>query len=343
MSAAGKSPRPSTRTAWRLSLREVVRAIAIAGLAIAGVVFVFFARYVSTGSGTPVPRPEAADAFLPLGGIAALKAWIATGHLDTLHPAAVVILIATLVTAWIFRRALCAWLCPLGAVSEYLARLGKRVFGRNLTVPRWLDRTLIALKYVGTFALLWLLFSTPSSQMVAFMSTPFYSVADMELFSIYAHIGLLGVLVLTLIGVASMLVKSFWCRYLCPYGAVQGILGVLSPVSIAKDDSRCTGCARCNAACPNAVDIAGASGAVTSAECIGCTSCVQACPRPDTLRLRLLGRIRVQPAEFGLAFVAVFVALILGAVVTGHWASSLSAQNYHDIFATATGVHLPGL
>jgi polyferredoxin len=336
------TPAQTTRRLhWPLDLRETVRALAIAGLLAAGARYIFFASYVETGVGTAVARPEAADAFLPLGGIAALKVWLSSGQVDIIHPAALVIVVATLVTAWIFRRALCSWLCPLGAVSEYLARLGRRIFGRNLTVPKWLDRTLLGFKYVVTAAILLGLLLVPASDIQSFMQTPFYSVADMKLYEVYAQIGLAGAAVLVVLAFASMLVKSFWCRYLCPYGALQGMLGMVSPVSIVRDDDVCTGCARCSKACPNGVNVAAARGSVKSPECIGCTTCVTTCPREGALGMRLFGRWPVKPAEFGLAFVAVFMAIVIGAVVTGHWTSSLSTQDYHALISTAASVKLP--
>lgn len=328
---------------WPLDLRETVRAGAILALAAAGVRFISFMQYVQTGNGQPVARPEAADAFLPLGALAALKVWLTTGYLDVLHPASVVILVATLVTALLFKRALCSWLCPFGAVSEYLAKLGVRIMGRNLRVPHWLDSALLALKYTATFAFLFWLALIPNAELVEFMAMPFYAVADAKLLKIYLELGFLGGLVLAVIGVTSMAVKSFWCRYVCPYGALQGMLGVLSPVSIAKDDEACNGCMRCTKACPNGVEVASARGVVASAECMGCTGCVRSCTRERALSLRLLGRWTVEPAAFGLSFVAAFVVLILGAVISGNWTSVLTAEEYYQIFHTTAGTQLPRL
>lgn len=327
----------------RLGMREGVRMLALLGLVLAGAQFLRFMRFVVSGEGGAVTRPEAADAFLPLGAAAALKVWLTGGPFDVLHPAATIILIAVLVTAWLFRRAMCSWLCPIGAASEHLASAGRRLFGRNLEVPRWLDRTLVGLKHAGTFAMMLWLCLVPNDEILAFMRMPFYAVADVKLLDFYLGLGGWAVVVLAVFVVSSMAVKSLWCRYLCPYGALQGWLGALSPMVLAKDAARCTGCGRCSGACPNGVDVARAHSAVVDAECIGCASCVEACRRHRALSLRLAGRAAVEPVAFGLAFVATFMGVIVTAIVTGHWESVLDAEAYYRIYHTSVGAQLPAL
>lgn len=334
-------PQPHRSRRPRLGMRETFRFLLAASLAVAAVQFLRFASYVTTGAGTPPARPTVADVFLPLGGATALKTWIATGRIDQLHPAAMVVLIATIVTAWLFRRALCSWLCPIGMLSEYLARLGVRMADRNVRVPKWLDRTLIALKYAVSFAIVYLLFATPASAAEDFMRSPFYAVADMKLFSVYSGMGTGVVITVLVLMATSIFVRGAWCRYACPYGALQGILGVLSPVSLVKDDAACTHCGRCSKACPNAVDVAGAVGAVTSAECMGCTSCVSACPKAGTLTLRVGRSEPIPPQIFGAAFLVVFFGIVAVATAAGHWGSSLTAGQYRDIFQVAASVRLP--
>jgi polyferredoxin len=336
--SSGKSVAPR---GWPFSLRDSVRLALIASLLVALVQYVRFWNYVQAGVGAAVARPNVADAFLPLGGLAALKTWLATGHFDTLHPVAIVVLMAVLITAWLFRRAPCAWMCPIGMASEYLGRLGQRLFGKNVRVPRWLDRALVGLKYAGTFLfLLWLL-SAPTGSLANFMGTPFYAIADMKLFDVYAKFGIGIVAAVGAVAVASIPVKSAWCRYLCPYGALQGMFGVLSPVVLAKNDETCTGCARCNRVCPNAVNVAGSSGAVVSAECMGCTSCVSVCPQRGTLAMKVGGRKTLDPASFGLFFIAAFLAVVVVAVATGHFGSGLSPQEYRAMLQISSDVHLP--
>src|SRR5664280_1108092 len=110
------------------------------------------------------------------------------------------------------------------------------------------------------------------------MGQSFYATSDYGLYRVYVQNFAVASIIIGLIVVASVFVKSAWCRYVCPYGAVQGLLGIISPVVLVKNQDTCTSCRACNRACPNAVDVAAVQrSAVVSAECMGCGSCVQAC------------------------------------------------------------------
>jgi len=323
------------------TLRSIVRYGVALALVAALSVFLLFWRYVSTGQGAAYPRPDAADVFLPFAGFAQLKLWFVTGVWDHAHPAAGVVLLAVVVTAWLFRRAACSWLCPFGIVAEFLASLGRRIFGRNFVLPRWLDRALLALKYVGTFVVLWWFMGASADALRSMMARPFYVTADAKVFELYAHVGPTVLIVISAILLGSVFVKSFWCRYLCPYGAIQGIFAVLSPLVLVKNDSTCTNCGRCNKACMNVVDVAGSTGAVVSGECMGCTACVQACPRPRTLEFKLFGLYRVSVWTFGVTFVALFAGIVIIAALTGSLHSTLTPDLYRQVLPGTADVRLP--
>lgn len=323
------------------TLRTIVRYGIAMALVAALIVFLLFWRYVSQGEGLPYPRPDAADAFLPFAGLAQLKLWVATGTWDHARPAAGIVLLAIIVTAWLFRRAPCSWLCPLGIVAEWIGRLGGRVMGGHIVFPRWLDRVLLAAKYVGTFVMTWWFLGASVDALRSMMSRPFYLTADAKVFELYAHVGPWVIITVSAILAGSFLVESFWCRYLCPYGALQGIFAVLSPVMLVKNNATCIDCGRCNKACMNGVDVAGSSDVVVSGECMGCTSCVQVCPRENTLDLKLFGVFPMSVWAFGVAFVAVFAGIVVVAALTGALHSDLAPDLYRQVLPSAADVQLP--
>jgi ferredoxin len=67
---------------------------------------------------------------------------------------------------------------------------------------------------------------------------------------------------------------------------------------------------------------------------MGCGSCVDACPRDETLNFRVLGRWTIDTKAFGLMFIAVFLAIVLAAIATGHWTSTLTPQDYRTMTTT---------
>ena len=60
---------------------------------------------------------------------------------------------------------------------------------------------------------------------------------------------------LALLVLASVFVQNFWCRYLCPYGALMGLAALASPLRIRREASLCIDCAKCAKACPSALPV----------------------------------------------------------------------------------------
>jgi ferredoxin len=76
----------------------------------------------------------------------------------------------------------------------------------------------------------------------------------------------------------------FWCRVLCPLGALLGIFSRFSLLKLNKDQEKCTKCQRCTKSCQGAASpIPGQEW--ESAECLFCFNCINACPE-DALSFR---------------------------------------------------------
>lgn len=319
-------------------LRRTVQFLVVVMLLAAAWHFYQFVEYLKYDNIGAAPlRPPVAEAFLPIAAIVAFKAYTVTGQIDPIHPAGLVIFIATIVTAWIFRRALCSWICPLGAASEQLGNLGKRLFGRNLAVPRWLDMVLISLKYVLTFYLMKMLLFMPASAAIDFMNIPYYSISDIKMFELFTNLSTTGFVIIGTLLALSVMIRSFWCRYLCPYGALLGIIGFISPVILTKNNETCISCGLCNKACPNRVDVESKRSVVVSAECTGCASCVSVCPTKNTLEFKLFGVLPIDPLAYCLGFLAIFFGIVLVAQVTGHWETSLTLEQYRVFLRAMSG------
>src|SRR5262245_12369577 len=102
-----------------------------------GVEFYLFVRYYETGGRSMwVGRPPGVEGWLPIASLMNLKLLLLTGSVPAIHPAGLFLLIAFIGASWFFRKSFCGWLCPVGAISEYLWRLGRRTFRRNFLLPR---------------------------------------------------------------------------------------------------------------------------------------------------------------------------------------------------------------
>ena len=211
-----------------------------------------------------------------------LKVLLASGQMPRLHPAGMFLLIAFLAASWIFRKSFCGWLCPVGTASEYLWRLGRQTFGRNFRLPRKLDVGLRSLKYLLLALFLYAVGSMSVPAIRAFLEGPYGIVDDVKMLNFFRFLGLTGGIVVALLVVASVFVQNFWCRYLCPYGALMGLVSLASPLRIRREEALCIDCGKCAKACPAALPVDKLI-TIKSAECIGCLECVADCPAAGAL------------------------------------------------------------
>ena len=126
----------------------------------------------------------------------------------------------------------------------------------------------------------------------------------------------------------SIVIKNFWCRYLCPYGAFLGFLSFLSPIKISRNKTSCIDCELCTKICPANVKVHKVN-QVWSDECTACLSCVEVCPVKNTLDLRTQTKSKsLSNFNFGLIVVGIFFVVTSFAVISGNWKNSISKEEY---------------
>ncbi|MBN1935436.1 MAG: 4Fe-4S binding protein [Anaerolineae bacterium] len=81
--------------------------------------------------------------------------------------------------------------------------------------------------------------------------------------------------------VLSLAIERFWCRYLCPLGALLALTNKISLWRIRADQTACIACGRCDRACPMDLDVV--REVERGLECTRCRACVQACPKQRVL------------------------------------------------------------
>lgn len=311
--------------------RNAVQTLITLLLLYEGYRFYLFARHFKTLGAAPyVPRPPAVEAFLPISALVSLKGWISVGIFDTIHPAGFAIFIAIMGTALIFQRPFCSWLCPIGLMSEGLWKGGKRLLGENPRMPRAVDHTLMLIKYlIMAFFLKAILMDMPGEAAHAFSQTPYNKVVDVKMLDFWIEPSSAVIKATAALVVLSIVFKNFWCRYLCPYGALLGILGRFAPLRIKRHEEECIHCSLCSKNCPSFIDVENA-GTVTSVECIKCLTCIEKCPEPEALDLRAGGHV-VRPVHYAAVFLAAFFLVIIIAKLTGHWHSAVTYEEYAQL------------
>jgi len=302
-----------------------------------GAVFYFWVRHFETGSQTTTwARPAGVEGWLPIAGMMNFKYLLVTGRVPAMHPAAMFLLVTFLSISFLFRKAFCSWLCPVGTLSEYLWRAGRKLFGRNFQLPRWLDIPLRGLKYLLLGFFVWAVSTMSADAIAAFMRSPYGVIADVKMLNFFRHIGETGLIVLGILVVASLFVQNFWCRYLCPYGALLGVTAFFSPVSVRRDDSVCIDCAKCAKACPSALPVDKLV-SIKSAECTGCVECVAVCPAQGALQIALPqvlkapNRGRLPAWAMAAAIAVVFFGIVGFAKTAGYWKTDVPRSVYMEL------------
>lgn len=184
-------------------------------------------------------------------------------------PMTVTLTVFTLLSLLLWGRAtFCGWLCPFGALQEFVSQLGRLLKIRPRRLAPETDRRLKWIKYL---LLAGIVLSAALSSNVADLAVeiePFKTAITLNFvrawpFVVYA-IGLL---------LANLFVYKFFCRVLCPFGAALALLGRVRLLNWIPRRSECGApCQTCNNRC--LYQAITPTGAVQYDECFQCMDCV---------------------------------------------------------------------
>jgi polyferredoxin len=334
--------RRTSRDYSQLTRRTFQVAFLVLNLWLGSIFYLWVRQFEPGGAPTSLHRPAGVEGWLPITGLMNLRYFLLTHQFPALHPAGMFLLIAFLLMSFLFRKAFCSWLCPIGTVSEYLWRMGRRLFRRNFQLPRWLDLGLRSLKYLLLAFFMWAVMSMAAGEIAAFMASPYGLIADVKMLNFFRHLGETAAIVLAILVAASLFIQNFWCRYLCPYGALLGLAALAGPARIRRNAETCIDCAKCAKACPSALTVDKLV-TIKSAECTGCLECVAVCPAKDTLDLALpkistnpsLQPINVPVWAMAAGIAILFLGIVGFAKVAGHWDSRVPTAIYQQLVPNA--------
>lgn len=189
--------------------------------------------------------------------------------------AAITFILLTLILGRFF----CGWLCTFGAINDFLYLISKKIFKIKFRVNEKLDAIL---KYVKYLVLLFIVFAIWTTGNHLFSSaSPWNAFAEVGQFPQVLADYTIGFAILVLIAFGAFFIERFFCRYLCPLGAVFAIVSKLRIFKINKPNDKCGKCRLCTNNCAMGIPLYKMN-KVNSGECINCLKCIETCPRSNT-------------------------------------------------------------
>ena len=171
-----------------------------------------------------VPSETAADpeAYCPMGGLQALATYIANNSLPcSMSSLQVMMGIALVAAVVLFSKLFCGYICPLGTVQDLIGKARNAMHIKSIKIRNGsaADKFLRIVKYALVF---WIFYMTVNaSELFCKNLDPYYAVAT----GFKGEITLwMSIVSICLVVLGSFMIDMFWCRYICPLGAISNTL-----------------------------------------------------------------------------------------------------------------------
>lgn len=179
----------------------------------------------------------------------------------------------------ILGRFFCGWLCAFGTFNDVIYLVSKKVFKIKFKVNEKLDSMLKSLKYILLLFIVYFIWTKGSKLFET--ASPWDAFAQMPQFADAISQYTIGLIFLVVILVGAIFIERFFCRYLCPLGAVFAVTSKFRIFDILKKRDKCGNCRLCTNSCSMGIPMY-KHDKIKSGECINCFKCIDACPRKNT-------------------------------------------------------------
>lgn len=206
----------------------------------------------------------AATLSCPIGAMQAV------GGKFSFYAAGVTILLGLLIG-----RTVCGFLCPFGLIQELLNKIpSPKIFlpRRLLRVKFFLLIIFVLMLPFATLLPTFCEFICPAGTFEA--GLPLIATHE-ELRGIIGELFALKISILLVVIIGSVVVHRFFCRVMCPLGAIYGLLNKFSLYRLECVHDKCIACGRCKKICPIELD---PTIDFDSVECVRCGRCIEICP-----------------------------------------------------------------
>lgn len=200
-------------------------------------------------------------------------------------------------------RFFCGWFCAFGAFNDWIHIASKKFLNINFKVSPKIDSIL---KYTKYIILLLILFFTYKKINVLENKSPWDAFAQItDFYSVLSNLTI-GLILLILIAIGNIFIERFFCRYLCPLGAIFTIFSKTNIFKINKPNDKCGKCRVCTNNCSMGLQLYKVN-SVHNSECINCLKCVEVCPRKN-IHVNIFGK-NINPALISSLGIVLFLCI----------------------------------
>ncbi len=250
--------------------------------------------------------PYPVNAFFTIDPLAGISAMVAGRKIITFFWPILILLPVTV----LFGRLFCGWICPLGGVLDLTGRwsrrkapppAGKYYITKDIVLLIVLIASLFAVNISGILDPLSMLIRSLAMGVVHPLEKTIHAIFDaawragepvsnisepvyrflMENFlsfqlPLFRYTALFLGLFMAIV-LLELAERRFWCRNLCPLGALLGIVSARNPLGLTVDRSGCTACGNCPTTCRMGAIEGENKQFIRKRDCILCYDCVNAC------------------------------------------------------------------
>lgn len=194
------------------------------------------------------------------------------------------VLLALCAYTIVFGRFFCGYACAFGtlgdAVHSLYLFLCKNVQKKSLLLKKSWKKPLSYVKYAVLLAVVLLCFLGVYGDLTGWSPWDVFSMLRSGNFKVGAY--WLGCILLVLILVGMVFCERFFCRFLCPMGAVFSLLPILPFFSVRRKREKCAkGCTACEKVCPSDLSLPEDGSWNVSGDCFQCQKCLEICPKKN--------------------------------------------------------------
>jgi polyferredoxin len=182
----------------------------------------------------------------------------------------------------IFGRFFCGFACAFGSLGDAVRGLYvwicKKIKKKPVTLNANTGHKLEKVKYILLACIVLACFGGVFSKTQGMSPWEVFSMLHAGNLRLGGHIA--GVVILILIIIGMCVQERFFCRFLCPMGAVFAILPILPIFGLRRERESCIkGCTACTRKCPADIELESVGSYAVQGECFQCQKCTDVCPK----------------------------------------------------------------